>query len=96
MVPDHIDDLPHRDDDNRQPMFGLIDELPQEGSRDTRQLMAWGLGLAVVVVLFVVLVWVTAPSSREPLRIAVDSRAAQPGFLLSAVLMPAMRRGGSR
>jgi hypothetical protein len=56
MVPDHIDDLPG----NRQLMLGLIDDLPQER---TRQLMMWGLGLAVAVVLFVVLVWVTAPSS---------------------------------
>jgi hypothetical protein len=63
MVPDHIDDLPRRDDDdNRQLMVGLIDDLPQE-RRGTRQLMMWGLGLAVAVVLFVVLVWVTAPSS---------------------------------
>ncbi len=62
MVPDHIDDLPHRDDDNRPLMLGLIDDLPEE-RRGTRQLMMWGLGLAVAVVLFVVLVWVTAPSS---------------------------------
>jgi hypothetical protein len=63
MVPDHIDDLPRRDDDdNRQLMLGLIDDLPQE-RKGTRQLMMWGLGLAVAVVLFVVLVWVTAPSS---------------------------------
>jgi hypothetical protein len=62
MVPDHFDDLPRRDDDNRQFMLGLIDDLPQE-RRDTRQLMMWGLGLAVAVALFVVLVWVTAPSS---------------------------------
>ena len=62
MVPDHIDDLPRSDDDKRQPMLGLIDELPQE-RRGTRQLMMWGLGLAVALVLFVVLVWVTAPSS---------------------------------
>ena len=41
-------------------MLGLIDDLPQK-RRGTRQLMMWGwLGLAVV--LFVVLVWVTAPN----------------------------------
>jgi hypothetical protein len=62
MVPDHINDLPRRDDDNRQLMLGLIDDLPQE-RRGTRQLMMWALGLAVAVVLFTVLVWVTAPSS---------------------------------
>lgn len=62
MVPDRVDDLVHRGDDNRQPMF-LIDELPQDRSRDTRRLMTWGFGLAVAVVLFVVLVWITAPSS---------------------------------
>ena len=39
-----------------------IDDLPQE-RRGTRQLMMWVLGLAVAVVLFVVLVWVTAPGS---------------------------------
>ena len=45
----------------RQLMLGLIDDLPQE-RRGIRQLMMWGsLGLAVV--LFFVLVWVTAPSS---------------------------------
>ena len=62
MTPQHIDDLPRRDDDNRQLMLGLIDDLPQE-RRGTRQLIMWGLGLAVAVVLFVFLVWVTAPSS---------------------------------
>ena len=64
MVPDHIDDLPRRDDDNRPLMLGLIDDFPQE-RRGTRHLMNWGLGLAVAVavMLFVVLVWVTAPSS---------------------------------
>jgi hypothetical protein len=61
MVPDHIDDL-LRNDDNRQLMLGLTEDLPQD-RRGTRQLMMWGLGLAVAVVLFVVLVWVTAPSS---------------------------------
>ena len=45
-------------------MLGLIDDLPQE-RRGTRQLMMWGLGLAVAVVLFVVLVWVTAPTRQN-------------------------------
>ena len=59
MAPQHIDDLP-RHEEPRQLMLGLIDELPQE-HRGIRQLMMWGsLGLAVV--LFFVLVWVTAPS----------------------------------
>jgi len=61
MVPDHIDDLPRDDDDNRQLLLGLIDDLPEE--RSPRQLMMWGLGLAAAVVLFVVLIWVTAPGS---------------------------------
>jgi hypothetical protein len=60
MAPQHIDELP-RDEEPRQLMLGVIDELPQE-RRDIRQLMMLGtLGLAFV--LFVVLVWVTAPSS---------------------------------
>ncbi|HEY7245565.1 MAG TPA: hypothetical protein VH678_16970 [Xanthobacteraceae bacterium] len=60
MAPQHIADLP-RHEEPRQLMLGLIDDLPQE-RRGIRQLMMWGsLGLAVV--LFVVLVWVTAPSS---------------------------------
>ena len=58
MVPDHIDDLPRRDDDGRLLMFGLIDDFPEE-RRDARQLMMWGW-LGLVVVAFVVLVWVTA------------------------------------
>src|SRR6266566_448148 len=59
MAPQHIDDLP-RHEEPRQLMLGLIDDLPQE-RRGARQLMMWGwLGLAVV--LFVVLVWVTAPN----------------------------------
>jgi len=62
MVPDHIDDLPRDNDDNRRLMLGLIDDLPEERS-STRQLMMWGLGLAAAVVLFVVLIWITAPSS---------------------------------
>jgi hypothetical protein len=61
MAPQHIDDLP-RHEEPRQLMLGLIDDLPDPERRGARQLM-WGLGLAVAVVLFVVLVWVTAPSS---------------------------------
>jgi hypothetical protein len=63
MAPQQIDDLP-RHEEPRQLMLGLIDDLPQE-RRGTRQLMMWGfLGLAVV--LFVVLVWVTAPTRPSP------------------------------
>jgi len=59
MAPQHIDDLP-RHEEPRQLMLGLIDDLPEE-RRGVRQLMMmWGLGLAVVLALFVVLVWVTA------------------------------------
>jgi hypothetical protein len=60
MAPQHIDDLP-RHEEPRQLTLGLIDDLP-DGER-TRELMIWGLGLAVAIVLFVVLVWITAPSS---------------------------------
>jgi flagellar biosynthesis/type III secretory pathway M-ring protein FliF/YscJ len=61
MAPQHIDDLP-RHEEPRQLMLGLIDDLPEE-RRGVRQLMMmWGLGLAVVLALFVVLVWVTAPN----------------------------------
>jgi hypothetical protein len=62
MAPHHIDDLP-RHEEPRQLMLGLIDDLPDGERRGARELIMWGLGLAVAVVLFVVLVWVTAPSS---------------------------------
>jgi hypothetical protein len=62
MAPQHIDDLP-RHEEPRQLMLGLIDDLPDQERRGARQLMMWGVGLAVAVVLFGVLVWVTAPSS---------------------------------
>ena len=65
MAPQHIDDLP-RHEEPRQLMLGLIDELPQEG-RGIRQMMMWGL-LGLAVVLFFVLVWVTAPSSNPSSR----------------------------
>ena len=62
MSPQHIDDLP-RHEEPRQLMLGLIDDLPDGERRGARELMMWGLGLALAIVLFVVLVWVTAPSS---------------------------------
>jgi hypothetical protein len=64
MAPQHIDDLP-RHEEPRQLMLGLIDDLPEERTRGARQQMMWGLWLAVVLVLFVVLVWVTAPTRQN-------------------------------
>jgi hypothetical protein len=58
--PVHDDDLP-RDEESRQPMLGLIDDLPEE-RKGTGQLVMWGGLLGLAVVLFVVLIWVTAPS----------------------------------
>jgi hypothetical protein len=43
-------------------MLGLIDDLPDHQDR-RGALMMWGLGLAAV--LFVLLVWVTAPSLKS-------------------------------
>jgi hypothetical protein len=62
MAPKPIDDddLP-RHEEPCQPMVGLIDDLPQE-HRGTRQLVMWGGLLGLAVMLFVVLVWVTAPN----------------------------------
>ena len=64
MAPQHIEDLP-RHEEPRQLMLGLIDDLPDPERTGARQLMMWGLGLAVAVVLFVVLVWVTAPTRQN-------------------------------
>ncbi len=61
MAPQHVDDLP-RHEEPRQLMLGLIDDLPDRERRGARELMM-GLGLAVAVVLFFVLIWVTAPGS---------------------------------
>jgi hypothetical protein len=58
MAPQHTDDLP-RDEESRQLMLGLIDDLPDR--RDRRGALMMMLGLGVAVVLFVGLVWVTAP-----------------------------------
>ena len=61
MAPQHIDDLPHHEEP-RQLMLGLIDDLPESQEHRGTQLMMM-LGLGLLVVLFVGLVWVTAPSS---------------------------------
>ena len=61
MSPQHIDDLP-RHEEPRKLMLGLIDDLPEsQERRGTRLMMLLWLGL--LVVLFVGLVWITAPSS---------------------------------
>lgn len=56
-------DLPRREEprDTRPLMLGLIDDLPRSQERRGFQLMMM-LGLGLAVVLFVGLVWVTAPS----------------------------------
>jgi hypothetical protein len=61
MAPQHIDDLP-RHEESRRLMLGLIDDLPESQERRGTQLVMM-LGLGLLVVLFVGLVWVTAPSS---------------------------------
>jgi hypothetical protein len=62
MGPHDIDDLPHEErEDTRQLMLGLIDELPHQERRGI--LLIKILGLGILIVLFIVLVWITAPSS---------------------------------
>ena len=62
MGPHDIDDLPHEArEDTRQLMLGLIDELPHQERRGI--LLIKILGLGILIVLFIVLVWITAPSS---------------------------------
>jgi hypothetical protein len=59
----NVPDLPRGEEhrDARQPMLGLIDDVPRsQESRGIQLLMTLGLGLAVV--LFIGLVWVTAPN----------------------------------
>ena len=63
MAPQHIDDLP-RHEEPRQLMLGLIDDLPDHRGERRRELMMSGL-LGLLVVLFVVLVWVTAPTRQN-------------------------------
>ncbi len=63
MGPHDIDDAPRREEreDTRQLMLGLIDELPHQERRGILLIKVLGLGL--LIVLFIVLVWITAPSS---------------------------------
>ena len=63
MGPHDIDDVPRREEreETRQLMLGLIDELPHQERRGILLIKILGLGL--LIVLFIVLVWITAPSS---------------------------------
>ncbi len=63
MGPHDIDDMPRGEEreDTRPLMLGLIDELPHQERRGTLLIKILGLGL--LIVLFIVLVWITAPSS---------------------------------
>ncbi len=63
MGPHDIDDVPRREEreDTRQLMLGLIDELPHQERRGILLIKILGLGL--LIVLFILLVWITAPSS---------------------------------
>ena len=62
MGPHDIDDVPRREEreETRQLMLGLIDELPHQERRVTLLIKILGLGL--LIALFIVLVWITAPS----------------------------------
>jgi hypothetical protein len=64
MAPQHIDDLPRHDEEPRHLMFGLIDDLPDSQER-RGILLAKMLALGLAVVLFVALVWVTAPNTTS-------------------------------
>ena len=57
-----IDDVPRREEreETRQLMLGLIDELPHQERRGILLIKILGLGL--LIALFIVLVWITAPS----------------------------------
>jgi len=93
MAPHHIDDLPRRED-TRQLMLGLIEDLPQERG-GTRQLMMWGwLGLAVV--LFVVLVWVTAPTRQNSTVGSGQNASGEPKSDYAQNVGPHMFRGTAR
>ena len=54
-----------RHEEPRQLMLGLIDDLPDSERRGARQLMMWGLGLAVAVVRKPLLVWAALARLRQ-------------------------------
>jgi hypothetical protein len=61
MGPHDIDDVPRaRNAETRQLMLGLIDESPHQ--ERTGILLIKILGLGLLIALFIVLVWITAPS----------------------------------
>ena len=62
MGPHDVDDVPRREEreETRQLMLGLIDELPHQERRGILLIKILGLGL--LIALFIVLVWITAPS----------------------------------
>ncbi len=61
MGPHDIDDVPRKErEETRQLMLGLIDELPHQERRGILLIKILGLGL--LIALFIVLVWITAPS----------------------------------
>jgi hypothetical protein len=64
MGPHDIDDVPRREEreETRQLMLGLIDELPHQECRGILLIKILGLGL--LIALFIVLVWITAPSGQ--------------------------------
>jgi hypothetical protein len=64
MGPHDIDDVPRREEreETRQLMLGLIDELPHQERRGILLIKILGLGL--LIALFIVLVWITAPSGQ--------------------------------
>jgi hypothetical protein len=64
MGPHDIDDVPRREEreETRQLMLGLIDEWPHQERRGILLIKILGLGL--LIALFIVLVWITAPSGQ--------------------------------
>ena len=80
-------------------MLGLIDDLPDRRER-RRELMMWGL-LGLAVVLFIVLVWVTAPTRQNSTVGSGQNASGEPKSDYAqnvgrASCSPRMRRGGSR
>jgi|AmaraimetFIIA100_FD_contig_111_85754_length_1511_multi_4_in_0_out_0_1 hypothetical protein len=93
MAPQHIDDLP-RHEEPRQLMLGLIDDLPDRRER-RRELMMWGL-LGLAVVLFIVLVWVTAPTRQNSTVGSGQNASGEPKSDYAQNVGPHMFRGTAR